>query len=30
MYKTYIIDIYIFNKKYIHTISHKSIIPQEK
>jgi hypothetical protein len=30
MYKTYIIDIYIFNKKYIYTISHKSIISQEK
>jgi hypothetical protein len=26
MYKTYIIDIYIFNKKHIYTISHKSII----
>jgi hypothetical protein len=29
-YKTYFIDIYIFNKKHIHTISHKSIISQEK
>jgi hypothetical protein len=30
MYKTYIIDIYIFNKKHIYTISLKSIISQKK